>query len=132
MIGIAGLERFSLGDSPELADLLLALVLAGTKTATCSAARDGQQTEVGKHMVVCDGEGRPCAVLETVALYLNSFDKVDADFARKEGEGDLSLEWWRDAHQQFFTRNGGFTPDMMLWCEEFIIVADLTSNTNSH
>ena len=32
--------RFSFGDSPELADRLLALVLAGKKTATCGALRD--------------------------------------------------------------------------------------------
>jgi len=121
------LERFSFGDSPEMADGRLALVLAGTKTATCSAARDGQQTEVGKRMVVCDGDGHPRAVLETTALCIQRFDAVDADFARKEGEGDLSLNWWRDAHQGFFARNGGFAPDMMLWCEEFVVVAELKS-----
>jgi uncharacterized protein YhfF len=33
----AELERFAFGDSPQMADALLALVLAGTKTATCSA-----------------------------------------------------------------------------------------------
>ena len=124
---IEALDRFSFGDSPEMANDLLALMLAGTKTATCWAARDGQQTEVGKRMVVCDGDGHPRAVLETTALRLQRFDAVDADFARKEGEGDLSLEWWRDAHKGFFARNGGFAPDMMLWCEEFIVVADLAS-----
>ena len=31
---------FQFGDSPELADELLALVLAGAKTATCGALRD--------------------------------------------------------------------------------------------
>jgi uncharacterized protein YhfF len=35
------LESFSFGDSPVLADELAALVLAGTKTVTCSAASDG-------------------------------------------------------------------------------------------
>ena len=40
-----------------------------------------------------------------------------------EGEGDLSLDWWRDAHRRYFERNGGFNPDMMLWCEHFRVVA---------
>ena len=31
---------FQFGDSPELADELLALVLSGAKTATCGAMRD--------------------------------------------------------------------------------------------
>ena len=62
------LESFSFGDSPALADELAALVLAGTKTATCSAASDGASTHVGKQMVVLSGSGRPLAVIETVEL----------------------------------------------------------------
>lgn len=126
---IARLDRFAFGDGPGLADALLALVLAGTKTATCWPVRDGQQTELGKRMVVCDGRGRPSAVLATIALNQQAFADVDEAFARKEGEGDLSLAWWRAAHEQFFTRNGGFAPDMLLWCEEFVVVADLTKTT---
>ena len=38
-IDLTGLERFAFGDSPELADALLALVLAGTKTAWRAAHR---------------------------------------------------------------------------------------------
>jgi uncharacterized protein YhfF len=36
------LESFSFGDSPELADELLELVLVGKKTATCWAASESQ------------------------------------------------------------------------------------------
>lgn len=123
---IAALDRFAFGDSPDLADSLLALVLARAKTATCWSTRDGQQTAIGKRMVACDGRGRASAVLETVALDKRRFAEVDDAFARKEGEGDLSLAWWRDAHERYFTRNGGFAPEMLLWCEEFVLVADLT------
>jgi uncharacterized protein YhfF len=35
-----GAVTFAFGDSPALADELLALVLAGRKTATCAALRD--------------------------------------------------------------------------------------------
>ncbi len=42
------LEQFSFGDSPELADELAKLVLAGKKRATCWAASDGPQTAIGK------------------------------------------------------------------------------------
>jgi uncharacterized protein YhfF len=61
---IEGLERFSFGDSGDLADSLLALVIAGEKTATCWDAALGQLTEVGRLMVACDGEAgreRCCA-----------------------------------------------------------------------
>ena len=36
-------ERFSFGDSPEMADELLALVLAGKKTATVSVILEDEQ-----------------------------------------------------------------------------------------
>lgn len=123
--GWEALEHFSFGDSPELADKLLALVLHGSKRATCWDARDGQQTEVGKRMVARDGSGRPRAVIETVELVQRRFDTVDADFARDEGEGDLTLDWWREAHRNYFTRNGHFAPDMPVWCERFRLVARL-------
>src|SRR6476469_7683858 len=40
---MAELESFSFGDSPELADELLELVLTGKKTATCWAASEGDK-----------------------------------------------------------------------------------------
>ena len=117
------LESFSFGDSPAMADELLGYVLAGAKTATCWSVRDGQQTEVGKHMVVKDGAGRPRAVLETVSLEQRRFGEVGLEFALAEGEGDETLDDWRAGHRAYFTRNGGFAPDMLLWCERFRLVA---------
>lgn len=123
----SGLECFAFGDGPALADALLALVLSGVKTATCWSVRDGQLTFVGKRMVACDGLGRPRAILETVALDQRAFSQVTEHFARAEGEGDGSLLWWRKAHQRYFERNGGFDPEMMLWCEHFRLVATIES-----
>lgn len=116
------LETFSFGDSPALADELAALVLAGRKRATCWAAADGMLTEVGKQMVMLDGEARPRAVIQTVELTLRRFGEVDAAFARDEGEGDLTLAYWRSAHRTYFDRKGQFAEDMTLWCERFRVV----------
>ena len=116
------LEAFSFGDSPALADELAALVLAGVKCATCSAASEGPQTEVGKHMVVLNGSGQPVAVIETIELTQRRFNEVDAAFAYDEGEGDRSLAYWRDAHRRYFTRLGQFSEDMLLYCERFRVV----------
>src|SRR5262245_8996369 len=112
----SGLETFSFGDNPELAAELAALVLAGTKTATCWAVCEGTKTEVGKRMVMLDGAGRPAAVIETMELMKRRFEEVDAAFAFDEGEGDRSLEYWRQAHRRYFTRLGSFAPGMELWC----------------
>ena len=122
--------QFAFGDTPTLKDELLALVLAGKKTATCTALRDVKDAqepmpEVGRRDVVLDGAGKPAAVIETTEVTVRRFDEVDEAFARDEGEGDLSLEYWRDGHEAYFARNGGFEPDMELICERFRLVETL-------
>lgn len=117
-----GLETFSFGDSPGMADRLLGFVLTGSKRATCWSIADGQQTHVGKRMVVLDGAGAPRAVIETVELEQCRFCDVDLRFALDEGEGDETLEDWRAGHRAYFERNGGFDPEMLLWCERFHLV----------
>jgi len=120
---MADLDSFAFGDSPALADELLKLVLVGKKTATSWAASEGAKgVEVGKRWIVKDGQGRPRAILETVELMRRRFRDVDADFAYEEGEGDRSLEFWRRAHTNYFTRRGEFSPDMELYCERFRLV----------
>lgn len=117
------LPTFSFGDGPELADELAALVLSGVKTATCGHA-DGPEPEfpVGARSVMLDGSGRPRAVIETLEVSLRRFHDVDASFAHDEGEGDRSLESWREGHRRFFERAGVFAEDMLLWCERFRVV----------
>ena len=119
---------FSFGDSPELADERLALVLAGKKTAACGALRDygggGEaMPEVGRRDIVRDGAGRPAAIIETTHLSQHRFDEVPEAFALAEGEGDYAE--WRAGHIAYFTRNGGWSPDLMLVCERFRLVEAL-------
>jgi uncharacterized protein YhfF len=72
--------------------------------------------------MACDSSGQPRVVVETTALDRRRFCDVEEAFARAEGEGDLSRAWWRDAHRDFFEREGGFSEDMELWCERFRVV----------
>ena len=126
----AGAVAFSFGDSPEMADELLALVLEGRKIATCGAARDfgpgrAEMPVVGRQDVVLDGRGRPAALIETLEVTFRRFDEIDEAFARDEGEGFGTLPEWRDGHREYFERNGGYSPDMMLVCERFRLVGAL-------
>ena len=121
---------FSFGDSPEMADELLALVLAGRKTATCGALRDfpagsPSRPMVGRRDTVLDGRGVPAAIIETIEVTIRRFDEVDAAFAFDEGEGFRTLTDWRDGHRDYFERNGGYAPDMELICERFRLVEKL-------
>lgn len=97
------------GDGPELADELLALILIDQKTATCSRAvwygeKGFPLPTPGDLGLILDGQGHPRCVIETVSAHIAPFSSGDADFARAEGEGDLSFEWWRDAHIDYFSR----------------------------
>lgn len=79
------------GDSPEMADRLLDFVLSGAKRATASLLAEyiaeGEPTpSIGSHWVVCDGEGRPRAILRVHELRIGLIDSVDDAFAWDEGE----------------------------------------------
>lgn len=120
------------GDNPALADELVTLVLAGVKTATCSALWDWEAEgnplpEPGLLWIVLDGRGEPRCIVETVEVTFRRYDEVDADFAAAEGEGDRSLAYWREAHRRFFTRTlpaigKEFAKEMPLVCERFRVV----------
>ncbi len=120
------------GDSPELADELGALIVDGTKTATCSAlweyeAEGSDLPEVGSKTIVLDGNNNPLCIVETTEVAVRPYDEVDARFAYEEGEGDRSLAYWRDAHWRFFSRtlpDIGKKPstDMPLVCERFRVI----------
>jgi uncharacterized protein YhfF len=123
------LESFAFGDSQALADELLDLVLVGKKTATCWTASEGlKRSEVGKRWVVKDGQGRPRAVVVSVELTRRRSEDVDKAFARDDGEGDRSLASWRQAHTEYFSRQGAFSWEMELYCERFRLVEILVES----
>jgi|SRR3954447_5374319 uncharacterized protein YhfF len=117
-----GLRTFAFGDSADLADALLELVVKGIKTATCSTEDEPSTSAPGEPWVVLDGRGEPRCVIETVEVTYRRFNEVDAGFAYDEGEGDRSLAYWRNAHRTYFGRVGGFREDMMLVCERFRLI----------
>ena len=117
---------WSIGDSVELANQLADLVVKGKKTASCGslAAYQSEDTppKVGSYHIILNGQQEPVCVIRITSLRLVKFCDVDATFARKEGEGDLSLEYWRTEHQRFFTQTGSFSEEMELVAEEFEVV----------
>jgi uncharacterized protein YhfF len=123
-------QVWAFGDSPELANELADLVLQGLKTATCSAAsayENGEEAPIpGGYSIILNGDGEPVCVIQTLSLITLRFSQVSAEQARKEGEGDLSLAYWRHEHRHFFERNGVFDEDMPLIFEEFTLVETIS------
>ena len=120
------------GDSPEMADELGELIARGIKTATCSAlweweAEGNPIPQKGQITVVVNGEGHPLCIVETTEVTIRQYNEVDSDFAQAEGEGDFSLDYWREAHRNFFSRTlpkigREFKEDMPLVCERFQVI----------
>ncbi|HHY3010352.1 TPA: ASCH domain-containing protein [Enterobacter ludwigii] len=121
-----GANAWQMGDSPELASELADLIKKGIKTASCGSFTSYQQEEpapkIGSYNIILDGQSIPICVIRLVSMRLVRFCDVTEEFARKEGEGDLSLEYWQKEHQRFFTREGYFSEEMELITEEFEVV----------
>jgi len=123
---------FWFGDDPQMAHDLGMLVRRGTKTATAGLA-DAWRSEAnglprtGQIFVVLDWEGDPLGVIRNTAVDVIPFEDVGAEFAVAEGEGDGSLEWWREAHWKYFSRECqdlGVEPDvrMLVVCQRFEVL----------
>ena len=125
-------DVFAFGDHRALADELAELVRRGVKRATTSSLEAlrrelAASPEPGALSIVLRGDGTPVCVIETVEAFRTTFDQVDAAFAAEEGEGDGSLAYWREAHEDFFGREAEalgyeFTPDLGVECERFRVV----------
>lgn len=122
------LPSFQFGDGPEMADRLGQLVVDGKKTATSSLVRlyeiDCEELpKVGERSIIENSKAEPLCAIEITQLVIKPFSEVEADFARAEGEGDLSLEYWQREHRKFFTK---FLPEfeetMLVVCETFRVL----------
>jgi histidinol-phosphate aminotransferase len=128
----ASYETWQFGYGVEQGDRLLALVLSRRKVGTAGALwayeHDGEPVpSPGDFSVVTDGSGVARCVIRTTVVRVIPFDDVDAEHAAAEGEGDLSLTYWRDVHWRFFARElAGMgmaaTHDMPVVCERFELV----------
>jgi uncharacterized protein YhfF len=120
------------GDSQQMADTLVQLVLDGVKRATAGAVwayeNEGKRLPiVGDFSIITNWAGDPRCVIETTGIALTPFHLVSAEFAQTEGEGDGSLDYWRRCHRDFFTREcqaagRSFEEDLLICCERFRVV----------
>lgn len=120
------------GDSRSLADQLCDLVLQGRKKATAclvwEAELDPNNAPVlNGYSVITDFDGNPKCIIKTVEVRILPFNEVDEEFAADEGEGNLSLGFWRQVHWDYFTRKcremgKEASLEMEVMCERFEVV----------
>ena len=117
------------GNTSEMARRLGELVLKGDKRATTTLLESAKvypeyAPVAGDYSIVTDFEGAPMCIIQMTGIRTLPFDEVDAEYAFVEGEGDKSLEYWRQGHHRFFTidaaENGvEFNEKSLVICQTF-------------
>jgi uncharacterized protein YhfF len=124
--GIDGLRLLEIGTLGEMRQRLNGLILTQRKRATAGLlldyVRENEELEfVGERLALVDDDQRRIAVVEVVKVDTVPFGEVSWKFAQAEGEGDESLEEWREGHLRFWTSFGEVvddsTPVVLLWFE---------------
>ncbi|MFD6264883.1 ASCH domain-containing protein [Micromonospora chalcea] len=126
---IGGLRALALGTPGGLRTRLNTLVLSGVKTATAGLVQeyDDENEEleyVGERLVLVDDNDAFVGVVEVTGVEVVRFADVPWDFARAEGEGDRSIEEWREGHGAYWARQGTpVTDDTRIVCLRFRLVS---------
>ena len=126
-------NAWSFGNNSRMTDELNNLVVNGIKTATCKRYFGENILDDAGLSIILDVNKNPLCIIETYEIRVRRYRDIDEEFAVAEGEGDLSLDYWRKVHWNFFSHEAkteGYevSEDMLLSCERFRVLY-LFSNT---
>jgi uncharacterized protein YhfF len=117
------------GDNETDANILAELTKKGIKKAISHSLlglqnRNEQLPRKGDFMVVTDWKGEAKCIVRTTAVTLKPYFSIHSSYAQVEGEGDMSLEYWKESHWNYFTKElqqFGREPreSMIVVCQEF-------------
>lgn len=99
---------YTFGSEAEMANDLAKLVFSGEKCGTTSLYQlyeleNERIPQVDDLNVIIDGKGNPICLIINTEIEILKFRDITEQHAFIEGEGDKSLNYWRDAHIAFFT-----------------------------
>ncbi|MBQ9123397.1 MAG: GNAT family N-acetyltransferase [Lachnospiraceae bacterium] len=126
-------EAWSFGGEDDAKNELLKRVLCGCKFGTASAydeyVEEGALEDlpkVGDYSVLLWANGEAACVIKNYDVYIRSFETVPPFHAYAEGEGDRSLNAWKEIHTKFFAPrlkaiNKPLNPKSLIVCEKFTV-----------
>jgi uncharacterized protein YhfF len=110
-------------------DSLSEMARAGDKRGTAHMALHFSHEKIamrkpGDCWIVTTCAGDPLCLVRITDVAIVPFNEVGAAFAASEGEGDLSVAFWREAHIHYFKRqckawNVEWRDDCAVVCESF-------------
>lgn len=106
-------------DNDELFDL----VATNRKRGTCCLYQDDKSmSKVGETNIIYNSKNEEIKI-KIVNVRKCRFCDVDEQWAKTEGEGDLSLGYWQTIHKEFFkNENPNFKTTDMLELNEFVVL----------
>ena len=126
-------EAWAFGGNEDEQNNLARLVIEGKKFGTASLY-DVYEAEnildeipkIGDYSIILDSNGEALCVIRNYDVYIRPFNEVPPFHAYSEGEGDRSLEYWRNAHRKFFEEEVAecgitFNEDSKVICEKFLL-----------
>ena len=78
--------------------------------------------QVGDYWIVLKCDGSPQCVVQIIGIEILPFNKVGPIFAASEGDGDLSLRYWRQGHMAQFKDQCKRWD--VAWCEDYPVVCE--------
>jgi uncharacterized protein YhfF len=123
---VDGLRTLEIGTPGAMRQRLNRLILEGHKRATAGLlieyVREDEELESeGDLLALVDDDTRRIATVVVTEVETVPFIEVPWSFAQAEGEGDESLEQWREGHRRFWSAEGDtiddLTPVVLIWFE---------------
>jgi uncharacterized protein YhfF len=127
MLRVDGFRSFEFGTPAEMREKLTGLVLEGRKRATAGLleqyADEGEELEhVGERLVVLDNDRRPVGTVQITQVDVFPFAKVPWEFVTAEGEGDDTVQEWRENHRTEWQAEGfSVHDDTQVVCLRFVL-----------
>ena len=107
-------------------DELLELVLDGKKVATSCLYENCELPVIGEESIIEFSNEKEACIVKTVDYKIMKFNEMTEELAQLEGEGDLSLDYWKNVHLEFFKSiNSEFNEDDKIIFEIFQITKNL-------
>jgi uncharacterized protein YhfF len=112
----------------ELASLVKKGIKRGTTSLYYSYQLENEPLpQIGQHNIILNWDGIAQCIIRTTDIEIIPFNKVSKEFAKIEGEGDGSLDYWKKVHRTAFdielkASAQEFSEDMLVICETFDVV----------
>jgi uncharacterized protein YhfF len=116
----------------QVTEVISELARLGKKRGTAHLEIDFELTgvarrAVGDYWVILNSANDPLCLVRVTNIEVHPFEKVSAEFAASEGEGDLSRDYWATVHRRYFMKlcekfGREWREDMPTVCESFELI----------